>query len=125
MHLLAEKYNAPQLLEVLPIYFFTNLILTLFFHFNFVQQANFEFRGIFWATFCYRGTLFLGLFYCFLTKTDVYLPYLAMFMLFGAALGTFFSWVYAKPFLRHSTKVDREWLGKLPQLWQVCIWAPT
>jgi lipopolysaccharide exporter len=93
------NWQAPQLAEVLPIYFITNFVMAFFFQFNFVQQANFEFRGIFWSNFLFRGGLFLWVFCCRLLGWSFDLPYLALSMLAGGMLGALVSWWFARPYL--------------------------
>lgn len=108
-----RTYQAPQLAEVLPVYFATNFAMAFFYHFNFVQQANLEFRGIFWSTFFYRGALFAFVLVCRLAGWPLVLQQLALTMLCGALLGACGSWLYAQHFLQHTRHLDFQWLKKL------------
>lgn len=110
---LAGTYHTPGLTEVLPVYFATNFVMVLFYHFNYVQQANFEFRGIFWSTFFFRGGPFAWALFCRLSGWPLELPHLAGAMLGGAVLGASGSWLYARPFLSHTARVELAWVKKL------------
>jgi len=110
---LARTYQAPQLTEVLPVYFMTNFVMAFFYHFNYVQQANFEFRGVFWSTFFFRGILLVWVTMCWFRGWTVELPHLAMSMLTGAVLGTAGSWLYARRFLTYQFRFDFQWIKKL------------
>jgi lipopolysaccharide exporter len=113
MQMLANELNAPQLLDVLPVYFMTNFVMIAFFHANYVQQAAFEFRGIFWSTFLYRGVPFAFALYCSLRQIPISLRSLAMSMVLGAVLGTLASMVYAWPHFHHARKFSMEWLKRM------------
>ncbi|MBP6825133.1 MAG: flippase [Saprospiraceae bacterium] len=110
---LARTLHTPEIIDTIPVYFMTNFVMALFSHFNFVQQANFEFRGIFWSTFSYRGGLFFWILAGKLAGWPLQLPQLALAMLGGALVGTAGSWLYARPFLRHSPRIDPSWIIKL------------
>ncbi|MCA0237274.1 MAG: oligosaccharide flippase family protein [Bacteroidetes bacterium] len=110
---LARQYQAPQLLQLLPVYFALNIIMAPYAHFAFVQQANFEFRGIFGSTFFYRGALFVWIAGCWLSGRPVQLPELAVAMLVGALLGSGVGWYFARPFLVFSGKPELKWIKHL------------
>ncbi|MBL7783502.1 MAG: oligosaccharide flippase family protein [Saprospiraceae bacterium] len=110
---LARQYQAPQLLQLLPVYFAINIIMAPYAHFAFVQQANFEFRGIFWSTFFYRGALFAWIAGCWLSGRPVVLPELAIAMLAGALLGACAGWYFARPFLMFSGRPGIKWIKHL------------
>ncbi|MFN8302930.1 MAG: flippase [Saprospiraceae bacterium] len=110
---LAATYQSPQLAEVLPVYFVTNLLMAGFYHFNFIQQANFEFRGIFWSTFFFRGSLFGWISYCWLSHRPLDLREMAWSMLAGAAVGALVSAWYARPFLKWRNVLDFQWIKTL------------
>lgn len=110
---LATTYHAPQLAQVIPVYYLINFMMVGFYHFNFVQQAHFEFRGIFWSTFFYRGAVFSWLFYCWSYKVPVDMAVLAVVMAVGAFLGMGASWVYARKFLQFSKQISTRSLSDL------------
>ena len=110
---LAQTYQAPQLKEVLPIYFVANLLTAFLFHFNFVQQANFEFRGIFWSTFFYRGALLFWVATCRFMSWPVQLHQLAASLLTGALMGASGSWFYARRFMEHRFQLSFQWIKRL------------
>ncbi|MEO6760421.1 MAG: oligosaccharide flippase family protein, partial [Saprospiraceae bacterium] len=110
---LSRSYQAPELGIVLPVYFVTNFVMAWLYHCNFVQQANLEFRGIFWSTFCFRGALFGWVLFCKISGIPIELWQLATAMLVGASIGALFTWRFAAPFLRHTARVDWEWIKKL------------
>ncbi len=110
---LARTYHTPGVTEVLPVYFVTNFVMILFCHFNFVQQANFEFRGIFWSTFFFRGGPFVWVLLCKVSAWRIELPHLAGAMLTGAVLGALGSWLYARPFLSNTARIETAWVKKL------------
>jgi len=110
---LASTYHAPRLAEILPVYVITNFVMVLFYHFNYVQQANFEFRGIFWSTFFFRGAPFAWVLFCKVSGWPLELRHLAGAMLGGAVSGAMGSWLYARPFLLHTARVELTWVKKL------------
>lgn len=110
---IAQQYHVPQIDALLPIYFATNLVMALYTHFYFVQQANFEFRGVFWGSVFFRGTPFLWVLFCWLSGKPIELSHIAWAMLAGAMAGGIAVWLFARPFLFYSKKIDFQWIRKL------------
>jgi lipopolysaccharide exporter len=110
---MASKLDAPQLVEIFPIYFLINFVMIAFYHANYVQQANLEFRGIFWSTFYYRGLPFAWAVYCIATGSTLYLKHLAIAMLVGATIGALVSAKFAFPYFRIAKQISKAWLGKM------------
>lgn len=109
----ARQYQVPQIAELLPVYFLVNFVMALYSHGYFVQQANSEFRGVFWGAFFFRGLPFCCVFFCWLTGKSIELSHLAWAMLAGALAGGFSVWLFARPFLFFSKKIDFQWVKKL------------
>jgi lipopolysaccharide exporter len=110
---LAANQQAPELTEILPVYFVTNFVMAWLYHCNFVQQANLEFRGIFWATFFLRGTLFVWVLWCWWSGHAFLLYQLALALLFGSIAGAATTWWYARPFLKNAFGFHRQWVKTL------------
>ncbi len=113
MNWIAQQYQVPQIAELLPIFFATNLAMSLYSHGCFVQQANSEFRGPFWGAACFRGLPFFWVLFCWLTGRPIELSHLAWAMLVGAAAGSIAVWLFARPFLFFSKKFDFQQVAKL------------
>jgi len=96
---LSNVYQAPQLLEIIPVYVLINFILVWLSHCQFVQQANFEFRGVFLGAFCFRGALFFWVLACFIFHWPLVLNQMVWAQVLGAGVGAFACWHFARPFL--------------------------
>lgn len=110
---IAQQYQVPQIAEFLPLYFVVNFVMAFYAHCYFVQQANTEFRGVFWGAVFFRGLPFCWVLFCLLTKKTVELPHLAWAMLAGVSLGCVAVWLFARPFLFFSKKIDFHQVAKL------------
>jgi O-antigen/teichoic acid export membrane protein len=110
---LAEQYQVPQIAAFLPVYFLVNFVMALYAHGYFVQQANSEFRGVFWGAVFFRGLPFCWVFFCWLTGKPIELSHLAWAMLAGTIIGGIAVWLFARPFIFFSKKIDFQWVKKL------------
>ncbi len=109
----AQQYQVPQIAALLPAYFLTNFVMALYAHGYFVQQARSEFRGVFWGAVFLRGLPFCWVFFCWWTGKPVELSDLAWAMLTGALAGGVAVWLFARPFIFFSKKIDFQWVAKL------------
>jgi lipopolysaccharide exporter len=110
---ICREYQAPQLAEMLPIYFLSNYLMVFCTHCNFVQQAHFEFRGAFWISFFYRGIPFLWALGCMVLGADPELWQFSVAVLIGIGLASTAAWWYARPFLSWVQNLDSTWFFKL------------
>jgi O-antigen/teichoic acid export membrane protein len=110
---ISQQYHVPQIAQLLPLYFVVNFVMAFYTHGYFVQQANSEFRGVFWGAVFFRGLPFCWVLFCLLTSQFVELSHLVWAMLAGAVAGGIAVWLFARPFLFFSKKIDFQWVAKL------------
>lgn len=110
---ICQQYQVPLLVEMLPMYFLTNILMAFCMHSCFVQQAHFEFRGVFWMSVFYRGVPFFWVLWCWASGTAVVLSEFSMAVFVGAALSTRASWWYARDYLFLTKKIDFQWIKNL------------
>ncbi len=110
---LAQLWEAPLLAQMLPLHVMTTLGLVFFYHANFVQQANFDFRGIFWSNFFRKGLLFFYILIFFWLNWKIELTNLVWVQIFTALVASGVSFVFGRPYLKFTKKVNWEWVKKL------------
>lgn len=110
---LCAQYQVPDLAEMLPIYYLTNLAMSLGSHSYFVQQAHMEFRGVFWMAVFYRGVPFAAALVFWLNGSVPPLWAFSAAMLAGALSAAAVTGWFARPYLRWSARLDRDWAVRL------------
>lgn len=112
-HWIAQLFQVPSIAELISIYFIINLAMAFYMHCYFVQQANGEFRGVFWGSVFLRGMPFVWVLWCWLRGSAIDLTDLAWASLAGALTGGVAVWLFARPFLLQTSKIDFQWVRKL------------
>lgn len=110
---LSVLWNAPDLMVMFPIYAVTTALLLPFFHFSCVQQANFSFVGIFWSNFVKQGLFFLYVLFAYSMGFGLALIDLCLVQIGTAILAGISSYLYARPFVSFSKKIDWYWVKRL------------
>jgi O-antigen/teichoic acid export membrane protein len=110
---LCAQYQVPDLAEMLPIYYLTNLAMSLGSHSYFVQQAHMEFRGVFWMAVFYRGVPFAAVLVFWLNGSVPPLWAFSAAMLAGTLSAAAVTGWFARPYLRWSARLDRDWAVRL------------
>ena len=111
--LISQVVEDSQLAKMFHLFIFTLFLIIPFYQFNNIQQANLNFKGIFWSNFVRKGSFFIGvvlLFFGVLKLEVITLVYLQMV---GAVLGSVVAWIFAKPYIKFSRKIDTEWVATL------------
>ncbi len=83
---IAAKYQVPELLTLLPVYYATNLVWAGCTHSIYVQQAHFDFRGMLATSIFFRGIPFLWIFSCWIFLQPVDIWYWSLAQLAGACV---------------------------------------
>ena len=94
MDWIADSWNVPQLLGIIPVYFVLSFVQVILTHFNYIQQALHEFKGIFLANISSKAAIFCWVVYCYVSGASVNLFSLAMAMLLGLCIGSMASWYF-------------------------------
>ncbi|MEZ4885981.1 MAG: flippase [Chitinophagales bacterium] len=110
---LSILWNAPILAQMFPIYAITTALLLPFFHFSCVQQANFTFSGLFWSSFVKQGLFFFYVLVTYFTGMDLTLINLCLVQIATAILGGLTAYLFVRPYLQFSKKIDWEWVKTL------------
>ena len=111
---LAGWLNAPELAEMLSIYFFALVVSVIFSQAEMLLAAKMAFRSIFWMQFFRQGVLLLLIAICFLAKVQVSITHLSYFYLASVISGSIIGLKLIMPFLKMNFKGYKNWL---PRLW--------
>jgi lipopolysaccharide exporter len=106
-------FNAPELTTMMLIYCLTAVFMAPFHQFNFIQMANLDFKGTFWSSFTKQGLFFLFILFAFVNKWEITLINLTLVQVLTTLGGTIVNYYFAKPYLRFSKVIDRDWMKKL------------
>lgn len=110
---LSRLVEAPLLENMLYWYLLVLLLLIPFSHLSFIQQANFDFKGIFWSNLLRQGLFFGYVLSVFLFSADFHLENLVLVQALGLLSGSLVSYVFARPYLSLSRKLDWLWVQRL------------
>ena len=83
---IAAKYQVPELLTILPVYYATNLVWAGCTHSIYVQQAHFDFRGMLATSLFFRGLPFIWVFYNWYFELPVNIWHWGLAQLAGAIM---------------------------------------
>lgn len=110
---LSRLVEAPLLENMLNWYLLVLLLLIPFSHLSFIQQANLDFKGIFWSNLLRQGLFFGYVLSIFLFSADFRLENLVLVQALGLFSGNLVSYVFARPYLSLSRKLDWLWVQRL------------
>lgn len=106
-------FKAPTLMYMLMLYSIGTIVFAPLLHFNAIQQANFNFKGTFWSNFVKQGTFFFFVCGVFFLNFSANLIVLVIVRILCGGLAAIVSWYFAKPYIRFSKTISREWIKKL------------
>lgn len=110
---LSTLWKSAELKYMFYLYTITTLSLIPFSQLNFIQQANLQFNGIFWSNMARQGFIFFFILGCFLTSFDLQLYQLVLINIAACFIGTWASYIFAKPFIVYSKSLEWLWVKKL------------
>jgi lipopolysaccharide exporter len=104
---LSILWNAPELTVMFHWYIIVYIVSGALMQFQFIEQANFKFNGIFYSSFIRYGTLFFFVLVGFILGNEVDLLTLVYVQIGAVTLSTIVSYLYVRPFLRHTFTLKR------------------
>ena len=110
---LSEFWDSPQLKSLFLIYTVTTSLLVPINHFEVVQQARLQFKGTFVANFARHFGLFLFIVVVFFLGYEIQLEWVAYAQMASIFISGIISYLFARPYLRFSRRLDWDWLREL------------
>lgn len=110
---LSDLWDSPQLIDMFHMYSFVYIITWILSQFQFIEQANFQFLGIFLSTVIRQGTLFFYVLGSFILHYNIVLQELVYVQTVGAFVGAIVSYLFVRPMLHFSWRLEIDWIIKL------------